>query len=457
MATNKTTSPATNQAAEQLKLAALAQELVGRTQLASKLGQSFSGKRDIYEACGYPKVLTFADYDSRYQRQDIAKRIVNAYPDATWRRPPQVLEDESDMATKFEKSFIELSTRSRLFHYVLRTDRIAGVGCYAILLLGFNDGAPLEEPVRRATDILYLQPYNEQQAQIHSYEEDPSNPRYGLPVLYNVKIRRAVGQYTPKLVHWTRVIHVADNLEDNDIWGTPRLKAVYNRLQDIETITAGSAEMFWKGGFPGFAFEAEADADMSTQDMDSLQQEISEYVHDLKRYMRVQGVNVRELRPQVANPSAHIEVQVNFISSATGIPKRILSGSELGKLASEQDKENWRDRVDERRLTWAEPIVMRQVVDRLLQVGVLPKVQEYIIRWPEIDTLSEHEEAEIAKIKSDAITTYANSAEAQLLFPPFHFYTKVVGFTPGEANAIIDSADDMNNEPPYIQEPNKEA
>jgi len=427
--------------ANDAQVRALASEMIGRARLASVLGKSFGGNRDLYEAIGYPRVLCFADYNARYARQDIARRVVNAYPDATWRRPPQVLEDESDYETDFESRFNQIATETRLFHYVLRADRLAGVGYYAVLFLGFDDGKPLDTPVTKSRKLLYCQPYDESQAAIHAYDLDPRSSRYGLPEMYNLTMQNSTTGAQARLVHWSRLIHVADNAESNDVFGTPRLQSVYNRLQDIETIVAGSAEMFWKGGFPGYAFQADADADMSVQSMNELQTEIDEYVNKMKRYLRVQGVEVKELRPQIADPSNHVEVQVNLISSATGIPKRILIGSEMGKLASEQDKENWRDRVDERRATFAEPIIMRTLIDRLITVGLLPKVKQYIIKWPEIDTLSEREEADIAKIKSEAINSYSSSPESIALFPPFHFFTKVLGMTSGEAKAVLESSE----------------
>ena len=51
--------------------------LVARKQLFHRLGMSYDGERDLYEALGYKLSLEFDDFYQQYQRQDIAKAIIN--------------------------------------------------------------------------------------------------------------------------------------------------------------------------------------------------------------------------------------------------------------------------------------------------------------------------------------------------------------------------------------------
>ena len=44
--------------------------LSGRANILSRLGKSYGGDRDVYEALGYPTVIGFNDYAARYERQD---------------------------------------------------------------------------------------------------------------------------------------------------------------------------------------------------------------------------------------------------------------------------------------------------------------------------------------------------------------------------------------------------
>ena len=424
------------------KLQQLTSVIASRATLASKLGESFDGDRELYTACGYPELITYARYKGRFTRQDIAKRIVTAYPDATWRGIPDVYETEDDKETEFEKAWDKLLKDVSVYHYLNRVDKITGIGRYGVLFMGFDDGLLMDQPVENAKELLYLQPYAENHATISQIVTDRKDKRYGLPLYYklqmgasNISSGTKVSTTQEERVHWSRVIHVAEGCTESDVYGTPRLECVYNRLQDIETITGGSAEMFWRGGFPGMSLEA--DAGTALQGTAALEDEIEAYMQGLTRVLRLQGIKANQLDTQVANPKFHIEVQLQLISGATGIPVRILTGSERGELASTQDKGNWDSRVDERRKTFAGPSILTPLIDRLIEVGVLPGPKDgYTIEWPDIGALDEKEMAEIAKNKAEAMAKYVSSG-AEAIMPPQVFLVSVLGYTDEEATSML--------------------
>ena len=61
--------------------------LVNRSNLASRLGvMTYGGDRDLYQALGYPKTLTFTDnYLPQYIRNEVAKAIIDRPVRAAWR------------------------------------------------------------------------------------------------------------------------------------------------------------------------------------------------------------------------------------------------------------------------------------------------------------------------------------------------------------------------------------
>lgn len=424
---------------EDKRIFALASALLGRAELIARMGKTYGTSRDVYTALGYNKTPVFGDYHARYERQDIAKRIVEAAPDATWRGRPTVVESE-DEETKFERAWEALVDNLDAYHFISRADRISGIGEYGILLLGFDDAAKMEQPVESAKNLLYLHPYTQQTATIDRWIKDIKDRRYGLPEMYNVNLSNAdkTGHSSIR-AHWTRVIHVAEGLYENNVYGTPRLRPVLNRLQDLELISGGSAEMFWRGAFPGYGFKNDEGADISPQTLSDLQDEIEEYVHGLKRYIRLQNMSVEDLTVQVADPSKHFEILVSLISSATGIPKRILLGSERGELSSTQDRENWADRIQERRENYAGPRIIRELIDRLTSVGVLPEpVNGYEVRWPDAHVVSEADAAKVAETKAKALAAYASAMGADSIVPPDIFLTRFLGFTKQEVAEIND-------------------
>jgi hypothetical protein len=322
------------------KLAVLSSIMQSREWIAGQLGKSFSGQRDLYVALGYKRELTFEDYWARYSRQDIAKRIVEALPNATWRRPPAVVETKNDQdETDFEKAWKTLVKDHAIWHHINRVDILSGIGQYGVLLMGFE--GDLHQPVSRARELLYLRPFHQGNAKPKAWVKNRFSRRFGLPESYELQLRNVeVEGVSSKTVHHSRVLHVAEGLLQDDIYGTPRLQAVFNRLQDLELVSGGSAEMFWRGAFPGLGIKTEKDSgfEWTDDEKDSLEEELEAYIHGLQRYLRLEGLDIKELAQQVADPSKHVGVLLDLVAGATGIPKRILIGSERGELASSQDE-----------------------------------------------------------------------------------------------------------------------
>src|SRR5688500_3411613 len=52
------------------------------------------GPTDIDSECGYPSSITPDHYRKMYDREGIAKRVVNCEPDETWAMDPEIYEDD---------------------------------------------------------------------------------------------------------------------------------------------------------------------------------------------------------------------------------------------------------------------------------------------------------------------------------------------------------------------------
>jgi hypothetical protein len=442
------------QANEKQQLYALASELAMRSILASRLGQSYGGDRDIYAALGYPKILDYAQYEARYQRQDIAKAIIDAPAEDSWRDFPKV-EEPTEESTDFELTWDKLAKEKKLANILPRLDRLASLGRYAVLLLGFDDKGEFSTEVTKASNLLYAMPYSESSAKAATYERDKTNPRYGLPVTYNISSKDAENKTSSMIVHWSRIIHVAEDCLENDVFGIPRLEAVYNRLQDLELISGGSAEMFWRGAFPGLGFTQDGlSADLTDVEKTAFKEQVENYVHNLQRYLSMKGVKIDQLAVQVADPTNHIAIQIDLISAAVRIPKRILLGSERGELASSQDERAWATRIDKRRKTYCGPLIIQPLIERLVSVGVLPLPKEkYDIKWPDPLAPSEKDKAEIGEIRARSLASYTNAIGADTFIPLEIFAEKFLGLSPQDITRIDDinkafSKDELDDNPP---------
>ena len=341
-----------------------------RAELSGALGKSYGTTRDLYKALGYIKQPTFQHYYDRYERQDIAKAIVDIPVTSSWRLYPTIKEiqeqEREGEKTPFEESIDNLIKDSKMFHYLSRVDRLSGIGQYGVLLVGYNDGNILKEEVSQAGEILYLQTYSEDNAKIKEWDKDEKSPRYGLPLTYQLSVTNPDRSSRNSIeVHHTRVLHVSEGMLESDVFGSSRLKSVLNRLHDLDLIMGGSAEMFWRGAFPGFGVMAKEGVSFmdDAQSLTDFETELDSYFNNLQRYFRVEGADIKEMHIQVADPANHIDIQLIAISAATRIPKRILIGSERGQLASEQDETAWNIKVDERRTNYIEPMILRPFID----------------------------------------------------------------------------------------------
>ncbi len=427
--------------------------------------------KDINTACGYPTFITMSDYKQMFAREGSAKRVVNILPEGSWATSPEVLEDDTAKETKFEVEWKALDKKNRVNHYLQRIDSLSGIGRYGVLLLGLSDGLELSEPVTGINpltgekqgdaklSLLFLRPFDESLVEIKRKELDVSSPRLGFPVEYSIKFDDSSQldsqQSVTKVVHWTRIIHVADNRETSEIYGVPRMKGVYNRLLDIRKVLSGSGEMFWKGAFPGYSFEINSDVKDPNMDTDSIRKEFEKYSQGLQRYIALEGVTAKSLEVQVADPGPHLKSQWEYISITLGVPLRILMGSEQAKLASTQDKETWNDRLSSRQTKYVGPMIITPFVDRMIALGVLPTVEDFIIKWPDLNTPSDKDQAEVGKIRTDALAAYINSS-ADSLIPPKEFLMIILGMSEEQATVIEKAAlkwGDLKAEPAEPAEP----
>jgi hypothetical protein len=417
------------------QLQVLASAVVARANFAAKLGVQFDGDRNLYQALGYRMDLNYSDYYTQYKRQDIAKAIIDRPVKATWQGQLELVESQDADRTEFEQAWFDLNKKFHLRSVLARVDRLTGIGRYGVLLLGLDDVSDqsgFAQPVKRGRRILkYIKPFGESSAKVESYESDPRNPRYGMPKFYNIQVADVASRVSSMIrVHYSRVIHIIDDNLESEIYGIPRLEAIFNRLMDIEKLVGGDAEMFWKGARPGYQGVVDKDFTMTQGTKDDLRDQIDEFDHNLRRILINEGVDLKALQQQIADPEHHLDIQLTCVSAVTGIPKRILSGSERGELASTQDSGEWKTYVSSRREDHAEPHIIYPVVERFIELQILPEsTEEYTVDWLDLFSVSEKDRVEIGKSRANAIREYTTNPIAQSIMPPDAFFELCLGLS----------------------------
>lgn len=432
----------------------------------------FDPRRDINHECGYPETsdIDTEDYRRLYDRHPIAARVVQVMPRETWTASPSVYESENaDSPSAFDAVWDDLSrglrgtswhqgeTGSAVWEHLARADELGGIGSFGVLLLGLDGDEPLSEPIEgidataRAAvakperKLLYLRAFDQSAVTIVAYEHDIANPRYGQPITYRINFANPSDRLygtesapqTERDVHWTRVIHIADNLGSSEVFGTPRIQTVYNRIMDLQKLYGGSAEMYWRGAFFGLALETQPQLEGDVVwDKDATSDQLEQYFNTLQRYIAIEGVNAKVLAPTVVDPSNQIDVQITAICILLDIPKRIFMGSERGELASSQDQRKWHGRVRGRQNGYVTPRLIVPFVDRLIAARVLPEPDHYTVTWPDLDSLTALERADIAVKQTEALSKYVQGGVEGLVHP-MDYLTRIIGMEDEEAAAVL--------------------
>lgn len=430
-----------------------------RTELTRRL---LDGRRNLDEECGYPDTgrMDCNLFRALYDREGIAAKVVSIYPEACWELSPEVYEVE-DMAklTPFEEAWGKLLLKSNIWHYLQRIDELSGIGRFGVLLFGIDDGRGLNQPVEGVRKdgtfaespdprkLIYLRTFDETLCRINSFEDDERSPRFGQPKMYEIDFHDPrqpfrKGSYSAskisRQVHWSRVIHIADNCKTSEVFGMSRLQQTFNRLYDLRKLLGGSAEMFWKGAFPGFSFEVDPSLRGQTVTMDSekLKEEFRKYADGLQRYISTIGLQIKSLAPQVANPAPHIRVQIEALCIALGCPIQVFMGSDKVINTSSQYVIQWHRRVRHRQINYVSPKIIRPFVDRMMDVGVLPRSDEYQVDHPDLSTPDDETKAKASFINTQALGQYVETGACTIMGPK-DYLIRVQNYTVGEAEAIL--------------------
>jgi uncharacterized protein len=362
--------------------------LLDRLRFGRSAGVQYSGKRDIYGAAGYTAIgsETFEVFSGIYRRDPIGAAIIDLPVEDTWASPPEIVEEGHPNGTSFTKGLTKLNRSVGIFRALMNADRVAGVGRYSVLLLGLP-GDTNRPPLRAGSmSILsYLSVWSEGEAQITRFSQDTH-----LPAEY--KIRAADMSL---VTHSQRVIHVPSDATDS-LYGRPRLQRCLNVLSDILKISSSTGEAYWQSVQSILQAKIDPSAEMSADQIEALSADMAAMVHDLRRHLVARGLELSRIEATVPNPSQTIELLFSLVAAASGIPRRRLFGSERGELASTQDESAYLGMIERRRRLYAEPLILRPVLDRLIELGVVPapKSGDYQVTWAELASPTATEAAE---------------------------------------------------------------
>ena len=373
--------------------------LAGRGEFARTHGLSFPTSntlatgflRDIYRAFGYNEKLSYADYKSRWERGGMAETVVNLLADLTWPELGRltVVEDEDlDNNTPWEddvNSFLDRTNAAQKFH---RADKLCRLGRYSVVFVGVNDSTDIATQMpalRSLDDVLWLQPLSEGRATFgeNDLDTDVTSPRFGLPKVYTLDLG---GSRTSQKVHWSRIIHVAEGLMEDELFGTPALRAAWNTLVNIERVECSGTEATWRHSDRGM--QADVDPELVEFDEDAqeaLTAEMQAAVHGFENFMLTRGVTLKDLGTKSVGFGANLDALTKLVSIITRYPKQWLEGSQRGLRSSEKDTDNFNRTIRVRRARFAEPVLVKATINRVASYGAITNPPTWDVDWGDSD------------------------------------------------------------------------
>lgn len=312
-----------------------------------------------------------------------------------------IFEDpDPDVETQFEEQVESLNKRLGLWSVLRRLSVLARLGRYSCLLIGTKDSNLDTEMPRLSSpdDIIYLKPYAEDRCQIERLvgdrREEASDVRFGLPARYQIKISDS----TTLPVHWSRVIHYAEDAIEDSIYGPPSLEAVWNYLDDLDKIVGGGSEASYQLTNPGKHFDLDPEYTYGDKEKEAIKEQVEEFDHGLTRNLYTRGLKLTRLSANVNSFGPNADAVFQFVCGTTKYSKRWLLGAEVGELASSQDRDNMQDRTTEYRALNSEPLV-NDFIYRLIDYGALttPQDRKFLTLWPVEDEMGEDEKATLTE------------------------------------------------------------
>ena len=276
---------------------------------------------------------------------------------------------------------------------------------WAILVLGYEDSEEsLVQPVKNAKLLREIKAYGPTQVMRVDEVKDTSDPRYGLPEIYNIK-RSGIAAYLR--VHHSRVIHFSTRLIGHDWKGKSTLDAIWDDLTTLRNIRWGMGQTMYRygSGFPDVTF--------NNAELEDIEKYIDSgafaglnartyFVHNENQELEFKGVAGRALDPM----NYYLPIMEN-ISCGTGIPLAILRGVQAGALTgSEVNQQEYYGLVSDEQSGYGSGI--RELINIILKLG-LPEsqIKDFSFEWQGGFELDEKKKAEIEQLEIQTLVAKA--------------------------------------------------
>ena len=363
-------------------------------------------------------ILPDEELDGLFVQDGLAARIVKLLPDDMYREGweyefPDIdkikaEEYTDDYASVFENIDVLKNLKTAAYW-----NRLKGG---AAILISVIDNMEMSEPLnpKKIKDFEKLKVLDRTEIDFANiqWQEDPAQPRYGLPLLYPVKFDFGKSIQATQLVHYTRIIEMHGDIlprrsetalsPEQRFWGISILQRADERMKTLGSSLGSIDQLLDEMSIGKFKFKDLAMLLSSPEGKEALMRRVE--VMDLTRSsFRSQFFDSEEdFTRDVVNFTSIPEILYiifMLIAADTGYPITRLFGVSPGGMnaTGESDMRNYYDGVRSLQNTEALPIVLR--LARI--ISEWQGIPEPYIKFLPLQTMNEKEEAELEKTKAD--------------------------------------------------------
>jgi len=363
-------------------------------------------------------LLTDAELNSLFAEDGLAARIVKLLPDDMYREGweyefPNIDELQAkEYVDEYAAVFEEIDAIGKL-KTAAYWNRLKGGSA---ILISVIDGMEMVEPLepKKITAFEKLKVLDRTKIDFDKiqWQDDPTQPRYGLPILYPVKFSIGTTYQDYQMVHYSRIIELhGDTLPDDDgisisaeqrFWGLSVLLRANSRLQTLGSSLGSIDQLLEEMGVGKFKFKDLAGLLSSQEGKEALMRRVE--VNDLTRstfrsqYLDSEEDFIREDMHFTGIPQI-LYILFMLLAADTGYPiTRLFGISPAGMNATgESDMRNYYDGVRSAQTSEVYPMILR--IARI--ISGWKKIPEPYINFLPLQTMNEKEEAEKEKLKAD--------------------------------------------------------
>lgn len=312
---------------------------------------------------GYPYQIDFFMHWNMFRRNGFAFAGATIPVEICWLTRPWVQQndrEDADDETDYEKAFKAFVDSINLWKVMRDGDLMQRVGRYSGLMWIVSDGKTPDKPITGKLDpskVVRVKPFYEGQLEPATWDTDRASPRYGLPLTYNLN-EGGTGNRDPYaneagVIHHSRITILTEDALGSDIYGIPCNEPGFNALLNLQKIQGAGGEGFWRQAAQRFVLEASSDTSDSEFDADELKA-LSEMIADmfagLDKIPAIGNYKIVPLNTTISNPKEFLEANLSeYSASLKGIPRKLISGTQTGVKAADEDTQGFMRLMQSRR------------------------------------------------------------------------------------------------------------